>query len=905
VSLVLDPPQTLESPPAPSAEPGRGLAAWIVRWRLALRLARRDARRAKGRTVLVLLMVGLPVMAIVAGDTLYRTNDVTAVESLPSRLGSADAAIQGVARERIYADPVWGGAYEVPTEPAQDWTAEEVRQLLPPGSEVVERQVGATVFRTGIGYAYAQAYVDALQLPIRDRAFEVVTGRVPDRTGEVAISQSIAERGLGVGDPLEVTRDDVPLTVVGVLTTVGESGDPFLVLPPGSAELLPDRSTEFFASVPAGLDWPAVQELNAQGLAVVSRDVVLEPPPAAETVPPGWEDPGYSDLAAEQVAVLALIVAALVLQVVLLAGPAFAVGLRRQRRDLALLAASGGTPADLRRAVLASGLVLGGGAALAGALLGVGLARLGAAVIEDRTTYSLGPFEVPPLDVVGMVLVGSLAGLAAAYVPARQAARTDVVTTLTGRRGQVRSSWRLPVVGVLVAAAGLALTVLGARGAELAVAGGAVLLVVGVVLTTPWLVGLLAPLAGRLPVAGRLAVRDATRNRTRTAPAVAAVMATVAGITTLAIGSASDSAQGRRDYVPQLAMGTALISASDVDQEGWAALARTVERQVPGRPVAELRAPAWNDQDPREVWFVRPGATGPLVESSWSDMSGVFFPATGQMALMDEDGMAAMTSAEVRDAAVAGLHSGRAVVFGTGAVENGRVTIEVTRPTTGTTPESLARVELPAVEIAPPAGARQLLVPGTVVVPLALADRIPVDFTLSNLLVGSPEEPVTPAEETRLREAVAALTSESGVYVERGWSDDLWVARLLLVVVGGALVLIATLTATGLAVADARPDHATLAAIGAAPRTRRLMAMGSATVIGGFGAVLGVLAGLAPGIAVAYPLTSTDYGFGAQPLVVVPWGLLAAVALGVPLLAVLVTGLAVRSRLPMATRITG
>jgi putative ABC transport system permease protein len=727
---------------------------------------------------------------------------------------------------------------------------------------------------------------------------------VPDRTGEVAISQAIAERGLGVGDPLEVTRDDVPLTVVGVLTTVGESGDPFLVLPPGSAELLPDRSTEFFASVPAGLDWPAVQELNAQGLAVVSRDVVLDPPPAAETVPPGWADAGYSDLAAEQVAVLTLIVAALVLQVVLLAGPAFAVGLRRQRRGLALLAASGGTPADLRRAVLASGLVLGGAAALAGALLGVGLARLGAAVIEDRTTYTLGPFEVPPLDVLGVVLVGSLAGLAAAYVPARQAARTDVVTTLTGRRGQVRSSWRLPVVGVLVAAAGLALTVLGARGTELAVAGGAVLLVVGVVLTTPWLVGLLAPLAGRLPVAGRLAVRDATRNRTRTAPAVAAVMATVAGITTLAIGSASDSAQGRRDYVPQLAMGTALISASDVDQRGWAALARTVERQVPGRPVAELRAPAWNDQDPRVVWFVRPGATGPLVESAWSDMSGVFSPATGQIALLDEAGMAAMTSAEVRDAAVAGLRSGRAVVFGTGVVEDGRVTVEVTRPT-GTTPESLARVELPAVEIAPPGGTRQVLVPGSVVVPPALADRIPVDFTLSNLLIGSPEQPVTAAEETRLREAVTALTSESGVYVERGWSDDLWVARLLLVVVGGALVLIATLTATGLAVADARPDHATLAAIGAAPRTRRLMAMGSAAVIGLFGAVLGVLAGLAPGIAVAYPLTSDDYGMGADPVVVVPWGLLAAVAVGVPLLAVLVTGLAVRSRMPMASRIDG
>jgi putative ABC transport system permease protein len=79
--------------------------------------------------------------------------------------------------------------------------------------------------------------------------------------------------------------------------------------------------------------------------------------------------------------------------------------------------------------------------------------------------------------------------------------------------------------------------------------------------------------------------------------------------------------------------------------------------------------------------------------------------------------------------------------------------------------------------------------------------------------------------------------------------------------------------------------------------------MGSAAVIGGTGALLGVLAGLAPGIAVAYPLTSTDYGSGGAPVVVVPWDLLAAVAVGVPLLAVVVTGLAVRSRLPMTARL--
>ena len=132
--------------------------------------------------------------------------------------------------------------------------------------------------------------------------------------------------------------------------------------------------------------------------------------------------------------------------------------------------------------------------------------------------------------------------------------------------------------------------------------------------------------------------------------------------------------------------------------------------------------------------------------------------------------------------------------------------------------------------------------PATVVVPPTLAGQLPVQTAVTQVLVGSPDNPLTAAEETTLTESIAALSSESSVYVERGWSDDLWVARPLLLTVGGVLVRVATPTATGLAVADARPDHAMLAAIGAAPGTRRLMAMGSAAVIGGLGAALGVVA---------------------------------------------------------------
>ena len=905
MSVTLSPPEERTSPPAaPPPAPGR-MAAWLVRWRLALRLARRDARRAKGRTVLVLLMVGLPVAAIVAGDTLYRTNEVSAVEALPSRLGSADVRIEGVARGRIWTDPTGPDfLYEAPGEADPPWTAADIRATLPTGSEVVEQQVGRILFATDIGYASVNGYADNLTHPLRAGAFDVVEGRAPLRSGEVAISVAAARRGIGVGDRMQLTRNDIPATVVGLLRSDTADGSPFLVLAPGAADLLSSPRTIVYADVPGGFDWPAVQELNAVGLAAVSREVVLDPPPAAEYLPPDYPSDGGMDPA--QVAVIALIVAALLLEVVLLAGPAFAVGLRRQRRDLALMAANGATSADLRRTVLASGLVLGGGAAVLGAVLGIGLVRLAVPVLGDRTDVALGPFEVPVLDVLVVVAVGALAGLAAAYVPARQAARTDVVTTLTGRRGQVRSDWRLPVVGLVVAAAGLVLTVLGAQGTGLGVAGGAVLLVVGGVVAMPWLVGLLSPLARRLPVAGRLAVRDATRNRTRTAPAVAAVMATVAGVTTLAIGSASDSAQSARDYTPQAAMGTALVQLMEADESGWSAARRAVEEHVPDRTVHTVQAAVWTEERPENLVVRTPGCTGGTVDCTWYPESVQGWATTlGEVIVMDADSWVAIAPPEVGREAVEALRSQRAVVFGSGALDaSGQLTLTASR-FDGSTDEEVGRVTVPAVEVPVAASDEPLLLPAMVVLPPSMVDRLPVEVGTRTLLVGGPDSPVTEAEQGRVEEAIGALTGDSYVYVERGWTDDLWVARLILLVVGGTLVLVATLTATGLAVADARPDLATLAAIGAAPRTRGLMAMGSAAVIGCTGALLGVLAGLAPGIAIAYPLTSDDYGSGADPLVVVPWDLLAVVAVGVPLLAVVVTGLAVRSRLPMATRMAG
>ncbi len=110
--------------------------------------------------------------------------------------------------------------------------------------------------------------------------------------------------------------------------------------------------------------------LNKLGLSVVARALALSRPDRPGLL---WNTPATIGVA------VAVIMAILV--PVLLAGPAFAVGLRRRRRELAEIAAQGGSAAHLRLIVLADGLILGGLAALAATGLGIAAGLLAVPVI--------------------------------------------------------------------------------------------------------------------------------------------------------------------------------------------------------------------------------------------------------------------------------------------------------------------------------------------------------------------------------------------------------------------------------------------------------------------------------------------------------------------------------------------
>ena len=863
----------------------------VARLRLAVRLAGRDARRALGRSVLVVIMVAVPVAAVVATWTLARTDDVSPAEALPGRIGQADALVATYpfqAEGGVYADPRTGRVLGPrAAEESSDPLAEpEVRpvDVTQARAEVlgllddVDRSVvlvrGQAPVDRGDGVdRQVSLVVGDLADPMLDGLVRVEEGRLPTGPDEVALTAALSRTSGSVGDVLRVGADGGrEVAVVGVVDLVDGPVDRTVLAPPEADDLLlpggdVDTATtvEVYVDVPGDVGLVQALRLNEAGYPVLSRALAEDPPPQEGWAPPDSTDPTLSTSASEYVG-LTLIAALVLLEVVLLAGPAFAVGARRQERDLALLAATGAAPADLRRVVLAQGALLGALAAVVGGAAGLALAWATTATLRRRDLLP-GPFDPDPRVVVGVVVLGAVAGLAAAWLPARRVVRRPVVAALAGRRGQSRTGWGFPVAGAVLASVGVVLLVLGVQGLEVGVALGAVAVVLGVVLATGALIGAAGRLAPRLRRTPRLVVRDLARNRARSAPAVAAVLGAVATATVLGVGIDSLDAESRRLYVPDAAEGGAVVRAAE-DAADWAAVEALLGEVEPGRPAFRVDVPAAPDGRPAAVCLLDPGGCVlQPVRGSWSS----------EVAVVDPDA-ALLLDPEVPEEALAALRDDRAVTFADGPADEVAVGLVAEDLALDPNAPVLDEVALPALRVP----ADRLAVPALVLVPPSLADRLPHGTTTAAVVLGPGGDPLGAEDGERLEQELAAVL-DAAVAVETGPPDPIGAARLLLTGLAGVLALVAGLAGGRLALVEAEPDLRVLHQVGASPGLRRGFTVGSASAVTVLGALLGALVGLPVGLTAALALTGQgESGLGA--VVEVPWGLLALLVVGLPAL---------------------
>jgi putative ABC transport system permease protein len=751
---------------------------------------------------------------------------------------------------------------------------------------------------TRLGVAGVQATALDPTSPLVAGLYRLTSGRWPAGPDEVVVNAALAAKGFAVGSQLTV-HDGPSATVVGTAESTAYRTFPLVVGTLAAVDALEATRATGTQDGPTTwligggpVTWDEVRALNRVGAYVLSREVVEHPPPQSQVPRQIREWSGPVDKAFVEAVVLVVVMA--LLEVVLLAGPAFAVGARRQQRNLALMAAMGGTPRQARRVIVASGLVLGTTAAVIGVGLGIGVGWVFLPVVQRHSDAWLGPFEVLPLHLLAIAGFGLLSAVLAAVVPAWIASRQDVVAVLAGRRGDRKPSLRSPLLGLVLLGAGVAIAAYGATraGGEYVIAVSAIVAVLGMILLVPVVVVLLARLARRLPLALRFAVRDAARHRTRTVPAVAAVAATVAGVVALGIGNASDTEQSRATYTPLLAVGQASVSPpagvalADVEQ--------VLAQYVPDASVTRVMGP---DESMRRYTYVDARVEG--VESVLSGYSGTLssFPVS-------EDGTVpahlADAVGDARPAAEQVLAEGGAVVFTDQQVDADEVRLVAHSDGRGGV---VGRATVPALFVE----VTQLEAHAQGVLSKEVAAAVGIEPVPVGLLV---EGDITEQQEEDVREALLALDADASMYVERGYQagDDTIIIQLVLGSLGAVLMLGGTLTATFLSLSDARPDLATLSAVGAAPRTRRAVAASYALVIALVGALLGVVVGLIPGIAVTYPLTGAEWVQEVDPgmpdhFLAIPWALIGSLVVALPLLTALLVGVFTRSRLPMVSRI--
>ncbi|MFF5975082.1 FtsX-like permease family protein [Streptomyces sp. NPDC012769] len=949
---------------------------WFHSWRAAVRIARRDAWRSKGRSFLVLAMIALPILGVSAFDLTFRSSELTPAQQLERTIGAADARlldahVGGIA---VLQDPK-GEQYtpaadqESPDKPWPEGDT-DVTKAVPAGSTVLTDSTGSAKLTTAHGLLRTDVRELKAAVPVARGIMRLREGRFPEKNDEIAATTRFLESsGLKIGSTVSARGFDRTYVISGAyelpseLTAEQVNALPGAFLAPYAKAVekagmqKPDVSTSYLVKKSGGFTWNTVQEINTKGVVVHSRAVVLDPPADSEV--PLFQKEGWgnyeSSVAADAAALAAVgtVVGLAMLEICLLAGPAFAVGARRSRRQLGLVGANGGDRSHIRAIVLSGGLVIGVAAAVVGTVLALILTFALRPWLEEYMGQRFGGFTVRPLELLGIAAIAVLTGLLAAIVPAVTASRQTVLASLTGRRGVRRSSRVLPLVGLGAVLLGAVIALYGSVVTDqfVIVAGGSAIAELGVVAMTPALVGLFGRTGRWLPLSPRLALRDAVRNRGRTAPAVAAVLAAVAGTVAVSTYAVSRDAEQRAGYEATLPYGAVAVLAPEEGGRDAAAAREAVQRLLPvdvradvarisvgkascapwgegaGCGRSEVVIPPANECP---LWASTPDGSDPAekftkeqrraLAKDWrcmNDPSSGFLPLSDGILVADAS---LLTVLGIDDPGAArALADGKYVSFSRTQVDKaGKVGVKLITDVDAANRAAEQRKPVPGEvksftayevrDVTRSYGVRGVISPATAKAAGLTTAPLGAFFTTDHL----------PSSEQRqkLDSEIAKLGGDVNLTVEEGFTSDNSIVLLALTIFAGLVTIGAAGIATGLAQADAEADLKTLAAVGAPPRVRRTLSGFQCGVVAAMGVVLGSAAGVLPAIGLRlteereqlrFYQEALDNGWGGNETppyvpIVVPWETLGALLVAVPLGAALLAALVTRSRGALARR---
>jgi putative ABC transport system permease protein len=376
--------------------------------------------------------------------------------------------------------------------------------------------------------------------------------------------------------------------------------------------------------------------------------------------------------------------------------------------------------------------------------------------------------------------------------------------------------------------------------------------------------------AGQLPTAPRLAARDLARNGRRTAAALAA--ATIALALPVGVGALTLSQDASERRVPFMAADQLSIGFFDGSVKPASGdsnrLVGDLQAAVPDSLVVPLRTAAETQPGTRKPKPIL--IEGPLVRSQ-----GHASRVSGDLLIGNADVLRAFHAED----GIPALESGSIVAVGPGAIDRG--VVHITKGDGGGPGVPGSYFDLPAVQAGSTSYASLGSEPHTYVISADAAAAHGFVITRSSgrnprIVMRAPRD-LSGADVRRARDVVsrypgASVVSAADLGSKNGpsrWAFGVGGAVLALAIVGVVVALLG---------AESRRDRAILAAVGAAPRTRRALAGASAWVVAAVAGSLAVPAGLVP--VVVFRMAQTrDYP------IIVPWAAIVVAILVVPMIA--------------------
>ena len=344
----------------------------------------------------------------------------------------------------------------------------------------------------------------------------LVSGRYPAAAGEAAVTDEVAAlMRLSIGGQL--TLADRTWSVVGVVENPHDLNAEFVLVPPAGAD--PPETVTILAT---GSPTRIVVDQRTTNATLTTRE--RDARTAAAT---------YA---------FALVVLAMFL-VCLVAASAFITMAQRRMRQFGMLAAIGATQRHVRLVMVAAGALAGIAAAVFGTVVAAPLWTVAIPRLEPAVGHRVEVLSLPWRLIGGCLLLAVVTATAAAWWPARAAARIPITQALSRRPPRPRPAHRWAVLGLLLLAAGVACLRWGSDNAALVIAGSAATLA-GLPLLAPLAIRWLAGAGARMPVASRLALRDLARHQARSGAALAAISLglAVAAIVVIAMAASAPTA---------------------------------------------------------------------------------------------------------------------------------------------------------------------------------------------------------------------------------------------------------------------------------------------------------------------------------------------------------------------------